>query len=652
MFPQILTTAWLTVFYWNNVSSQLLYENDRWNNELFRDSKEASKQYSQEKLEALLKEARLDSDIWRSRHEIVTESYNKLPKICKEHVRNVSKVTDICQEDRFLVFAHPDECQLYYNCSMTYADVPAHLEQHMVECPYPSLFSTKSLRCENFTDVCCGLRTELKDKCDYRLYLESSSTCKQQSPSCIGKTDGYHRGYTSINSFIICFKERFMNTGMCEDDELWNTIQIIYKGQCRNLYEVPFKDGGLLSSCDGKMDGNYANDHPDLYFGGYKDYFRVGRKCDAYYRCQGEVASAVKCPNDTTFDSAGKSCKSGNHSIELGCQLYCNPNFRMFGFPNNLAECPYPEQFSGVTHRCENFTNVTCGSRPQIKEYCSYWITLYTHRNSDSISYCRRHHLNCTSLPDGVYEHPSKRASPDYVICMQGREIGEGTCTRDTIWQEQMYPFNGTCTQRYAIPTSYYGLGLLPNCSENTDGHYEYQSRPCDAYYKCEGRVATAVKCPPDTSFNVDTGICMAGEFFRVLCTRLHCQHCKQLYPSCKEEGNGFFQHPLHGFSPRYIFCKDNRTIDEGYCPPDYEWGIQQFPYNGQCVHLYAIPREYVSSGLLPSCNGKADGNYQYLERCDAYYKCEDGMATAVKCPDNTVFDSSNRTCEIGGICN
>lgn len=74
-----------------------------------------------------------------------------------------------------------------------------------------------------------------------------------------------------------------------------------------------------------------------------------------------------------------------------------------------------------------------------------------------------------------------------------------------------MYPFNGTCTQRYAIPTSYYGLGLLPNCSENTDGHYEYQSRPCDAYYKCEGGVATAVKCPPDTSFNVDTGICMAG---------------------------------------------------------------------------------------------------------------------------------------------
>lgn len=79
-----------------------------------------------------------------------------------------------------------------------------------------------------------------------------------------------------------------MNTGMCEDNELWNTIQIIYKGQCRNLYEVPFRDGGLLSSCDGKMDGNYANEHPDLYFGGYKDYFRVGRNAMLTIDVKGE----------------------------------------------------------------------------------------------------------------------------------------------------------------------------------------------------------------------------------------------------------------------------------------------------------------------------------------------------------------------------
>lgn len=80
---------------------------------------------------------------------------------------SVSKVQAVCRDHPLLVFPHADECQLYYNCSLTYSDVPPHLEQHMVECPYPSLFSTKSLRCENFTEVCCGMRKEVKDKCKH-----------------------------------------------------------------------------------------------------------------------------------------------------------------------------------------------------------------------------------------------------------------------------------------------------------------------------------------------------------------------------------------------------------------------------------------------------------------------------------------------------
>lgn len=43
-----------------------------------------------------------------------------------------------------------------------------------------------------------------------------------------------------------------MNTGTCDDDNLWNIKQMIYKGQCRNPYEVPVEDGGLLSCCKEK----------------------------------------------------------------------------------------------------------------------------------------------------------------------------------------------------------------------------------------------------------------------------------------------------------------------------------------------------------------------------------------------------------------
>ena len=124
---------------------------------------------------------------------------------------------------------------------------------------------------------------------------------------------------------------------------------------------------------------------------------------------------------------------------------------------------------------------------------------------------CEVFHFSCAGLPDGFNEHPVKRPGPYYVICLQERVIVDGTCPRDTEWHALTFPYNGTCTQQFAIPNSHYGIGLLPDCSGKDDGHYQYTSRPCDAYYRCDGGVATAVKCPPQTSFDKRTGICRAG---------------------------------------------------------------------------------------------------------------------------------------------
>lgn len=46
-------------------------------------------------------------------------------------------------------------------------------------------------------------------------------------------------------------------------------------------------------SCDGKENGNYRFEH-DSYYREQGDYFGFGGQCDAYYRCQEGVASAVK----------------------------------------------------------------------------------------------------------------------------------------------------------------------------------------------------------------------------------------------------------------------------------------------------------------------------------------------------------------------
>lgn len=91
MFPLSLREIWLPILFWNNVCSQLLYENNiEWDHGLIRDSKEASTQLLQERLEALLKETKLESELWRGRYETLTDFHNKLPTICKEHVHNGS----------------------------------------------------------------------------------------------------------------------------------------------------------------------------------------------------------------------------------------------------------------------------------------------------------------------------------------------------------------------------------------------------------------------------------------------------------------------------------------------------------------------------------------------------------------------------------
>nr|XP_034306446.1 uncharacterized protein LOC109617396 [Crassostrea gigas] len=161
------------------------------------------------------------------------------------------------------------------------------------------------------------------------------------------------------------------------------------------------------------------------------------------------------------------------------------------------------------------------------------------------------------------------------------------------------------------------------------------------------------LQCENYTSTNCGTRYLPVWECrdFRLQCKLSHCIPCEVRYPKCEDKEDGLWPQPERGFSPQYMICKDNRIIETGYCPVDNVWSVQSFPYMGQCVHLFAIPNDYNSNGYLPSCNGKADGNYQYRERCDAYYQCDNGIASAVKCPNGTVFDSANKICAVGGKC-
>lgn len=139
------------------------------------------------------------------------------------------------------------------------------------------------------------------------------------------------------------------------------------------------------------------------------------------------------------------------------------------------------------------------------------------------------------------------------------------------------------------------------------------------------------------------------GRYFRLQCKLSHCIPCEIRYPKCEDKEDGLWPQHEREITPFYMICENNRLIYRGYCQKDSLWGIATYPYNGQCVHRFAIPKEF--NGYLPSCKSKADGNYQFQDPtpiCNAYYKCDNGTASAVLCPNSTVFDSVKRNCEVG----
>lgn len=140
----------------------------------------------------------------------------------------------------------------------------------------------------------------------------------------------------------------------------------------------------------------------------------------------------------------------------------------------------------------------------------SYWESAFFNRHAGPCDLLNV--PNCLYLPNGVHPHPHLSYVPfAFIRCYANRLVEEGNCTVDSVWGTQTYPYNGTCTQRFAIPSSEAPYGLLPNCSAKPDGNYQFRTRPCDAYYKCEGGRATAVKCPEHTLFGVTRRTCASN---------------------------------------------------------------------------------------------------------------------------------------------
>ncbi|VDI50299.1 Hypothetical predicted protein [Mytilus galloprovincialis] len=237
-------------------------------------------------------------------------------------------VNQTCKSDVDSLIPHPNTCQLFYNCSQAVSPLPTEDRRtpHMPhtlrppflhECPFPELFSTVTMSCQNYTDVKCGSRYETKNKCDYLavsyICRGACKDCIYLTPDCMGFSDGIYRNKymePSVGYYFECQNERIIYSGgnPCQ------TNMASHNGKCKEKFEIPtsYWQDGYGVDCSGRPNGNYKSE-------------RIQR-CDINYTCVNGNSTLTHCGNDTVFDSKSLFCQNSANacrpcgSIDNGCQ--------------------------------------------------------------------------------------------------------------------------------------------------------------------------------------------------------------------------------------------------------------------------------------------------------------------------------------------
>ncbi|KAK7480027.1 hypothetical protein BaRGS_00028760 [Batillaria attramentaria] len=377
---------------------------------------------------------------------------------------------DVCAGRKSGIFAHPENCAWYYNCSL---QPDAVMEKfyggHVMECPYPQLFSTQSLQCEDFEDVECRGRYEPKSPCDYRAnHCHETSHCIPcwvRYASCLGQEDGLNP-WPEMEwrpFFVECYRQRTVFQGSCDKSAVFSPLT----RACETPYSIPREHGGWRPSCQGRRDGKYADEH--------------GR-CESYYTCAGQIFTGFhSCPGDTMFDPITGSCQHSAR-VPYPCGDLDSPNFCV-----NKTDGQYLDAHGRCTHyyTCRN------GELEGVS-MCPEGVfdprTRACDTSSDVSSPCGTAHSPCYDKPDG-YHIEGEGSCRDYYLCERGLHVASFTCDENTV-------FNDVKQKCDDVGGTAPPCGFAPTCADRRDGRYPALNKGVQYYFTCKNFTFTGyTKC-------------------------------------------------------------------------------------------------------------------------------------------------------------
>ncbi|XP_076443984.1 uncharacterized protein LOC143282269 [Babylonia areolata] len=359
------------------------------------------------------------------------------------------------------VFPHPGNCAWYFNCSLLPdAVMETYHGDHVVECPYPQLFSSVSLQCEDFADVLCQSRSEPKSPCDYRAnHCQETSHCIPcwvRYASCVTLPDGLNPwpGLYWQPFFVECYRQRTLFQGSCNTPSIFSPLT----RTCETPHNIPREYGGWRSSCRGRRNGKFPDEN--------------GR-CESYYTCKDQVFTGFhSCPADSLFNPVSGRCQ-GRSEVPYPCGDQDTQNF---------CRAKPDGRYLDAYGRCTHYYSCLGGVVGEVS-LCPDGVfnpqTRHCDTSSDVTSPCGRGHNPCVEKEDGYHaDHGVATSCGQYYLCERGLQIAVFSCHLGQTFDD----VSGTCVD---VMESAAPCGSLPSCDREADGRYPTSHEGVRGFYEC-----------------------------------------------------------------------------------------------------------------------------------------------------------------------